>query len=107
VLGTQIIATFIAVYGFLMTPLGWGWAGFVWVYAILWALVSDRVKLLAYRIFDPVKVSTPSDVTPQIAGRAYELYEQEGRREGHSVQDWEKAEQEIRKNKSPKQNDGI
>jgi H+-transporting ATPase len=55
VLGTQIIATFIAVYGFLMTPLGWGWAGFVWGYAILWALVSDRVKLLAYRIFDPVK----------------------------------------------------
>ena len=107
VLGTQIIATFIAVYGFLMTPLGWGWAGFVWGYALLWALVSDRVKLLAYRIFDPVKAGTPSDLTPQIAGRAYELYEQEGRREGHAVQDWEKAEQEIRRNKSSKQNDGI
>jgi H+-transporting ATPase len=107
VFGTQIIATFIAVYGFLMTPLGWGWAGFVWGYALLWALVSDRVKLLAYRFFDPVKISTSSDLTPQIAGRAYELYEQEGRREGHAVQDWEEAEQEIRENKSPKQNDGI
>jgi H+-transporting ATPase len=53
VLGTQILATLIAVYGFLMPPLGWGWAGFVWVYALAWALVSDRVKLLAYRIFDP------------------------------------------------------
>ena len=55
VLGTQIIATLIAVYGFLMPPLGWGWAGFVWAYALVWFLVSDRVKLLAYRIFDPVK----------------------------------------------------
>jgi H+-transporting ATPase len=56
VLGTQILATFIAVYGFLMPPLGWGWAGFIWGYALLWFLVTDPVKLLAYRIFDPVKV---------------------------------------------------
>jgi H+-transporting ATPase len=55
VVGTQIIATFIAVYGFLMPPLGWGWAGFVWGYALLWFLVTDPVKLLAYRVFDPVK----------------------------------------------------
>ena len=55
VLGTQTIATLIAVYGLFMTPLGWKWAGFVWGYAILWALVNDRVKLLAYRIFDPAK----------------------------------------------------
>jgi H+-transporting ATPase len=57
VLGTQILATFIAVYGFLMPPLGWSLAGFVWGYALVWALLSDRVKLLAYRIFDPVKNS--------------------------------------------------
>jgi H+-transporting ATPase len=55
VLGTQIIATLIAVYGLFMTPLGWGWALFVWGYALAWFLVNDRVKLLAYRIFDPVK----------------------------------------------------
>ena len=35
--------------------LGWGWAAFVWGYALVWFLVNDRVKLLAYRIFDPVK----------------------------------------------------
>jgi H+-transporting ATPase len=58
VLGTQIIATLIAVYGFLMPPLGWKWAGFVWAYALTWALVSDQVKLLAYRIFDPVKADS-------------------------------------------------
>jgi H+-transporting ATPase len=56
VLGTQIVATLIAVYGLFMTPLGWGWAGFVWGYALLWFLVNDRIKLLAYRIFDPIKV---------------------------------------------------
>jgi H+-transporting ATPase len=55
VLSTQIMATLIAVYGLFMTPLGWGWAGFVWGYALLWFLLNDRVKLLAYRIFDPVK----------------------------------------------------
>ena len=52
VLGTQIIATLIAVYGILMPPLGWRLAGFVWGYALIWALFSDRVKLLAYRILD-------------------------------------------------------
>jgi len=56
VLGTQILATLIAVYGVFMTPLGWGWALFVWGYALTWFLVNDRVKLLAYRILDPVKV---------------------------------------------------
>src|SRR6202167_4618239 len=55
VLGTQTVATLIAVYGLFMTPLGWGWAAFVWGYALVWALVNDRVKLLAYRIFDPTK----------------------------------------------------
>jgi H+-transporting ATPase len=219
VLGTQIVATLIAVYGLFMTPLGWGWAGFVWGYALLWFLLNDRVKLLAYRIFDPVKkagakpetraesqpdakgdaktsakpeskaepqsgakeeqkpeaktdtkpdakdepkpeakpeaktepkpdenakpkpaakaeskpetkavdpkpqakveqkpdakaevegkpaveakpeakAKTTSDLTPQIATRAYELYEQQGHRDGQSVQNWKKAEQEIRK----------
>jgi H+-transporting ATPase len=59
VLGTQIIATLIAVYGFFMTPLGWGWALFVWGYALVWFLFNDRLKLLAYKIFDPVKIKIP------------------------------------------------
>jgi H+-transporting ATPase len=97
VLGTQIVATLIAVYGLFMTPLGWGWALFVWGYALVWFLLNDRVKLLAYRILDPAKAKTPSDLTPQIAERAYELYEREGHRDGHAVQDWLQAEQNIRK----------
>jgi H+-transporting ATPase len=55
VLGTQAVATMIAVYGVFMTPLGWGWAAFVWGYALAWFLLNDRVKLLAYRILDPVR----------------------------------------------------
>ncbi len=53
VLGTQAIATLIAVYGLFMTPLGWKLAGMVWGYALVWALLTDRVKLLGYRLLDP------------------------------------------------------
>jgi H+-transporting ATPase len=158
VLGTQIVATLFAVYGFLMTPLGWEWALFVWAYALAWFLVNDRVKLLAYRIFDPIKAEaktkakaesqhqakavgpnaelkpdaktdskfetkaepkpeailesnpeamaapkpgaqaqTVADLSPQIAQRAYELFEEGGRQGGAAVKNWEKAESEIRK----------
>ncbi len=55
VLGTQIVATLIAVYGLFMTPLGWGWAAFVWGYALVWFVLNDRLKLLAYRVLDPSK----------------------------------------------------
>jgi H+-transporting ATPase len=48
------------------------------------------------------KAETPTDLTPQIATRAYELYEQEGRRDGHSAQDWEKAEREIQEHETHK-----
>jgi H+-transporting ATPase len=203
VVGTQTIATLLAVYGVFMTPLGWKWAGFVWAYAIVWALINDRIKLLAYKIFDPVKAApkpdakaeppapeakpdqpkpdapkpdakadepkpdakadqpkpeaktdepkpdaktdaptpkakadepkpdakaepkpdakpdapapdakteptnkakaeprpetkTTSDSTPQVAKRAYEIYEKRAGNDGTAVQDWKKAEQEIR-----------
>jgi F-type H+-transporting ATPase subunit b len=43
----------------------------------------------------------PSDLTQQIGKRAYALYEEHGRKEGLAVQDWEKAEREIR-NETPK-----
>jgi H+-transporting ATPase len=60
VFGTQAVATLIAVYGVFMTPLGWGWALFVWGYALAWFLVNDQVKVLAYRILDPNKARTPT-----------------------------------------------
>jgi H+-transporting ATPase len=100
VFGTQAVATLIAVYGLFMTPLGWGWAAFVWGYALAWFFVNDRVKLLAYRVFDPtvapLLAKKPGNATLQIAKRAYGLYERHGRRGGHAVSDWLQAEREIR-----------
>jgi H+-transporting ATPase len=57
--GTQVIATLIAVYGVLMTPLGWGWALVVWGYSLVWFLVEDRVKLAAHRWLDRSRRSEP------------------------------------------------
>jgi H+-transporting ATPase len=52
VLGTQALATLIAVFGVFMTPIGWGYAALVWAYALVWFLLTDPVKLLAYRFLD-------------------------------------------------------
>jgi len=65
VFGTQAVATLIAVYGLFMTPIGWGWAAFVWGYALAWFLAADPIKLLAYRILDPAN-------TVRKAGRKFE-----------------------------------
>jgi H+-transporting ATPase len=69
VFGTQAFATLMAVYGLhIMTPIGWGWAAAVWGYALVWALLTDPIKVLAYRIFDrgtvPVHHDTPVSRTP-------------------------------------------
>jgi H+-transporting ATPase len=54
VIGTQLVATVIAVFGMgLMPAIGWGWAAVVWGYALAWFLVNDRVKLAAYHFLDP------------------------------------------------------
>jgi H+-transporting ATPase len=53
VVGTQVIATLIAVYGIFMPPISWGWALAVWGYALAWFIVNDRIKLAGYRILDP------------------------------------------------------
>ena len=66
VLGTQAVATLIAVYGLFMTPLGWGWAAFVWGYALAWFLLNDRVKLLAYRILDRAKAKPATALEPKL-----------------------------------------
>ena len=60
VLGTQAVATLIAVAGLgLVTPLAWYWAAGVWGYAVAWFLVNDRVKLLVYRVLDRPGPSLP------------------------------------------------
>lgn len=53
VIGTQIIATLIVVYGVFMAPIGWVLAGAVWGYAIIADLgVTDFLKVHLYRLLD-------------------------------------------------------
>jgi H+-transporting ATPase len=52
VLGTQTVATLIAVFGLFMAPLDLKWALLVWAYALFWFFINDLVKVQAYRIFD-------------------------------------------------------
>jgi H+-transporting ATPase len=48
--GTEIIGTLIAVYGFLVTPIGWKYALLIWAYALLWFLINDAVKMVTRKI---------------------------------------------------------
>lgn len=52
VIFTLAIATILAVYDCLMTPIGWSWAMLVWLYALACFLINDHVRLKAYRLFD-------------------------------------------------------
>jgi H+-transporting ATPase len=59
VVGTQALATAICLFGFLVTPLWWGWAAMVWGYALGWFLVTDPLKLLAYRVLAATATAAP------------------------------------------------
>jgi H+-transporting ATPase len=50
VIGTQLLATAIAVGGLLMTPLPWPYALLVWAWSGAWLLLLDAAKLITYRI---------------------------------------------------------
>jgi H+-transporting ATPase len=67
VFSAQALAIFIAVDGVLMAPLPWPWAVFVWLYAMGWFLVTDQIKLLAYRFLDAPKAKSPLVLAPMVA----------------------------------------
>ena len=48
--GTEIIGTLIAVYGFLITPIGWKYALWMWGYALIWFVFNDMIKIGTYRV---------------------------------------------------------
>ncbi len=50
--GTQVFATVLAVYGVLISPIGWGLAGLVWGYALLEFVVTDFLKIRYFRTFE-------------------------------------------------------
>ena len=47
---TRVIGTLIAVYGFLIPPIGWTYAAYMWAYALAWFVVNDGIKMLTYRV---------------------------------------------------------
>ena len=50
--GTRLLGTIIAVYGFnLITPVGWGWALFIWGYSFVWFLFNDAVKMAVLKMY--------------------------------------------------------
>ena len=55
VVGTQILATLITVYGLFMVPIGWKWALMVWGYALAGFLIEDQIKIWMHHILDPRK----------------------------------------------------
>ena len=50
--GTKILATLVAVYGFYISPIGWKLALMVWGYAIVMFLITDVIKVQAYKLLD-------------------------------------------------------
>jgi H+-transporting ATPase len=50
--GTEILGTLLAVYGFLVTPIGWTYALAMWGYAIVWFFFNDAVKGWTYRLLN-------------------------------------------------------
>jgi len=52
VIATQLIATLITVYGFLLPPMGWGLAALVWGYSLTLFVVTDFIKVRLYRLLD-------------------------------------------------------
>ncbi len=47
---TDIIGTFIAVYGVFMEAIGWEYAVYIWIYATVWFLFNDFDKIIAYKM---------------------------------------------------------
>jgi len=50
--GSRLVGTLIAVYGLFMKPIGWKMAGYIWLYAIVWWLCNDWIKVWAYQFYD-------------------------------------------------------
>ncbi|MFC2967207.1 plasma-membrane proton-efflux P-type ATPase [Acidimangrovimonas pyrenivorans] len=49
---TQVIGTLVAVYGVLVTPIGWSMALIVWAYCLAWLPIEGGLAMLARRLYD-------------------------------------------------------
>jgi H+-transporting ATPase len=51
-IATKLLATFVAVYGWYVSPIGWKLALVVWGYALVAFVVTDFIKVRLYRVID-------------------------------------------------------
>jgi H+-transporting ATPase len=49
-MATRITGTVIGVYGLFMAPIGWTYAAYIWLYATIWFLINDSVKVGAFKL---------------------------------------------------------
>ena len=99
---TGTVLTRVGLPGLL--PLPWWQTLAIFAYAMVSCLIVNdalKVAMIQWRVLN-VAAKAPVDVTPQIAKRAYELYEQRGRQDGRASQDWAQAEQEMHKHEPHK-----
>jgi len=89
-----------------MTPLGWRWAGFVWVYALAWFSLNDRVNCspigFLIRLKHPRQPRTQSILHRRLLHGLMNSISSGGRGDGKANQDWLEAERETRKNQVAK-----
>ncbi len=48
--GTTITATIISGFGFFMEAISWQYIFYIWLYAIIWGLINNYIKILAYKM---------------------------------------------------------
>lgn len=46
---TQIIATLVAVFGLFMAAVGWKDAAYIWLYALVWFIINDYLKVWTFK----------------------------------------------------------
>ena len=49
-MATRLTGTVIGVYGLFMAPIGWTYAAYIWLYATIWFLINDSVKVGAFKL---------------------------------------------------------
>jgi H+-transporting ATPase len=105
------IASTLAVVGIAMTPLPVRLVAGTLVAAVMFAFILDSIKVPVFSRLGIAcnprdrqlprrtqgNATTAADLAARIAKRAYELYEQGGRKDCAAVQNWKQAEAEIRK----------
>ena len=52
---TRIAGTLIACYGLFMAPVGWEYTAYIWIYATVWFVFNDFLKVAVYRMLHRTK----------------------------------------------------